>query len=525
MSIGEASLTRRQFLTRSVRLAAGAGLGLSALGLAACGADSGSSDSAWRDLANRISGPVLRPGDPGFAAIALPNNLRYASIVPQGIARCASATDVAQAILWSQQNNIALVTRTGGHSYAGFSTTQGLMIDMTLINQARFASSSGIVTIGGGIRNVDLYPALQAANATITHGRCTGVGGAGFLLGGGIGFNMRRYGLGCDRVLSSELVTANGQILTLSATENPDLFWACRGGGGGNFGINTSFSLQTVAADELLTVFRIIWSGQSDVIYAALVDALQVAPPTMGNRVAATAVTTAQLAAGQDVTITLLGQLAGTPDDLASILASVYRVAAPVSADIQQLGYWDAQLNFLNEPGPPDRYQERSAFFPEAPSSRAIEAAFSFLRAWPGTSETASFVLFQTGAQVNAVAPDATAFVHRDSDWLMTLALHWGANDSAATVQSNLDWQAAFYRTMRNFSSGAFINFPDPSLSTWQQDYYGANLPRLESIKARIDPLQLFNFPQSIPPAGVVESHTNVRAPRYASAGHFARAA
>src|SRR5208282_5969087 len=286
LSMSDVSLTRRQFLAKSARLAAGAGLGLSALGLTGCGGGSSSSsnNSAWRELAHRISGPVLRPGDHGFRATALPNNLRYASILPQGIAKCSSATDVAQAILWSQQNDIGLITRSGGHSYAGFSTTRGLMIDMTLINQTQFAPSSGIVTIGGGIRNVDLYSALQTADATITHGRCTGVGAAGFLLGGGIGFNMRRYGLGCDQVLSSELVTANGQILTLSAAENPDLFWACGGGGGGHFGINTSFSLQTMPADDLVTVFEIIWSGQSDAIYAALVDALQDAPPTMGNR-------------------------------------------------------------------------------------------------------------------------------------------------------------------------------------------------------------------------------------------------
>jgi len=243
LSVSDVSLTRRQFLAKSARLAAGAGFGLSALGMTSCGggsssaSTSSSNNSAWRELARRISGPVLRPGDHGFKATALPNNLRYASILPQGIAKCISANDVAQAILWSQQNDIALITRSGGHSYAGFSTTHGLMIDMTLINQAQFAPSTGIVTIGGGIRNVDLYSALQSAEATITHCRCTGVGGARFLLGGRIGFNMRRYGLACDQVLSSELVTADGQILTLSATENPDLFWACQGGGGGNFGI------------------------------------------------------------------------------------------------------------------------------------------------------------------------------------------------------------------------------------------------------------------------------------------------
>ena len=225
--------------------------------------------------------------------------------------------------------------------------------------------------------------------------------------------------------------------------------------------------------------------------------------------------------------MTLLGQLAGTPAELADILAPVYQVAAPVSADIEQLPYWDAQLNFLDEPGPPDRYQERSSFFGAPPSSEAIAAAFSFLRTWPGTSEAASFVLFQTGAQVNAVAPAATAFVHRDSEWLMTLALSWGAHDSRPTVQSNLEWQANFYEAMRNFSGGAYVNFPDPSLTTWQQDYYGANLSRLESIKARVDPMQVFHFPQSIPPtASTMERRSNLREALYATARRaLARAA
>ena len=148
------------------------------------------------------------------------------------------------------------------------------------------------------------------------------------------------------------------------------------------------------------------------------------------------------------------------------------------------------------------------------------------MRAWPGTSESANFVLFQTGAQVNAVAPAATAFVHRDSDWLMTLALNWGAHDSRSIVQNNLEWQAGFYEAMRNFSSGAYVNFPDPSLTTWQQDYYGTNLSRLESIKAQVDPLQVFHFPQSIPPATTMVRRSNLREALSASARRvLARAA
>jgi hypothetical protein len=108
----------------------------------------------------------------------------------------------------------------------------------------------------------------------------------------------------------------------------------------------------------------------------------------------------------------------------------------------------------------------------------------------------------------------------------MTIALNWSARDSQSSVQGNLEWQAGFYEAMRNFSSGAYVNFPDPSLTTWQTDYYGANLSRLESIKAQVDPMQVFHFPQSIPPTSTVERRSNLREALYASARRaFARAA
>jgi hypothetical protein len=499
-----AAPSRRQFLIDSGKLALGVTLTTSVLGAAACG--SGSSPSpqvsaqAWKELARRISGPVLRPGDAGYLAVALPNNLRYASRLPAGIARCQTMEDVAQSILWARQHDIHLITRSGGHSYAGYSTTKGLMIDVSLMNQALYDPSTGIVTIAGGIRNSALYAALQQADAAITNGRCPTVGGAAFVLGGGIGFNMRRFGLACDSMVETEIVTAKGDILNASASENSDLFWACAGAGGGNFGINTSFKLQTFPTNDL-TVFNITWSSDPESVYSALVDALQEGPATLGTRLALNAVTSEQFAKGTDVTIVLLGQLVGTPAELAEILAPAYKVAVPSSATIQQMAYWPAQIDFLSTPGLPNRYQEKSGFFVGPPSSQAIDTAFSWARRWPGTSESAGMVLFQTGQQVNAVAPDATAFVHRNSDWLMTIVLDWGANDSQSTIEKNLDWQANFYVAMREFTTGAFVNFVDPTLKNWQQDYYGSNLSRLESIKTQVDPHQVFRFPESIRPS------------------------
>jgi hypothetical protein len=225
--------------------------------------------------------------------------------------------------------------------------------------------------------------------------------------------------------------------------------------------------------------------------------------------VALNAVTPAQLDAGSDVSVTLLGQLVGTPSELADILAPAYQVAQPQSSTIQAMSYWDAQITFLSEAGAPNRYQEKSAFFVGAPSSQAIDTAFSWCRRWPGTSQQAGMVLFQTGDQINTVAPDATAFVHRNSDWLMTIVVDWGGDDGHGVINRNLEWQSNFYAAMRDFTTGAYANFPDPTLKQWRQDYYGSNLTRLESIKNQIDPHQIFHFAQSIPPSTSSGSQTS----------------
>ena len=185
------SLSRRSFLTATAAAAISAGI-------AGCGellytrrtadARPGIGRRAWRELQERISGPVLRPWDEKFAWITLPNNLRYSGAIPQGVARCRNANDVAQSILWARERDLPLGARSGGHSYAGYSTTDGLMIETTLMCAAKYDGSTGMVTVEGGALNSAVYDALRTENVAITHGRCPSVGVAGFLLGGGLGF-------------------------------------------------------------------------------------------------------------------------------------------------------------------------------------------------------------------------------------------------------------------------------------------------------------------------------------------------
>src|SRR5262249_15068484 len=141
--------------------------------------------------------------------------------------------------------------------YAGYSTTPGLMIDLGGLRGVDFDPATRVATVGGGVINSTLYAALQRNGVTITHGRCPRVGVGGFFLGGGIGFNMRAHGLACDQLKATQIVTADGQVRTVDGSA--DLFWACRGGAGGNFGINTSFSVQTFDVPRQLTVFSLSW--------------------------------------------------------------------------------------------------------------------------------------------------------------------------------------------------------------------------------------------------------------------------
>ena len=245
------------------------------------------SEAAWRHLADTLSGPLLRSNNFDLRKFIKPYNLRYAAELPDAAALCRTAEDVASAIGWCRQNSFPFVVQSGGHSYAGFSMRRhGLTINLMLMREAVY--SNGTVKIGGGVRNQALYALLAERNLATTHGRCPTVGASGFLLGGGIGFNMRAYGIASDQLVASDIITADGKVRTITSDAGKpeaDLFWACRGGGGGNFGVNTSFTLTTFEARPV-TVFDLTWNGSEPKrIFTALMKALDAGPVGLGTRV------------------------------------------------------------------------------------------------------------------------------------------------------------------------------------------------------------------------------------------------
>ncbi len=454
----------------------------------------------WESLKRSVQGAVVRPGDGRFLALAQPQNLRYAgSDLPAGIALCHSARDVSTAIRWAREHGLPLVARNGGHSYAGYSRTSGLMIDLSPMSTVSFDRASGLLVAGGGARNRHVFAAGEQHGVAFTHGRCFDVGIAGLALGGGVGFDMQMHQLTCDHLVATEIVTADGAIHERSVTNDPDgLFWACRGGGGGNFGINTAMTFSTFPVSHM-TVFRVVWNiSEPENLLEALLAALERAPVTLGSKVAIIA----PQRNGEPVEIELLGQMAAPSRELLAILAPVLAVAKPATRSIFEKPYWEAE-RWLSEPGGAMYYNERSRFFNQPFDHRAVATVLDFLRACPATTARhgteAQFKVFQTGGRINEVPSHETAFVHRSSTWLSSIEVHWQSTTPAKSARALLDWQSSFYAAIVPLASGgAYQNFIDPDLRDWRTAYYGQNLPRLSAIKATVDPDGIFAFPEAI---------------------------
>ena len=235
--------------------------GAKAGGAGASGGATGSSPRAsgppaaadWTALGRDLSGLLVRPGESGYTTARELFDPRFDSLHPAGIAYCRNPHDVATCLAFAGRFGLPVAARCGGHSYAGWSSTSGLIVDVT--RMAGVNVSGTTATVGAGTRLIDFYSGLSAHGRAVPGGSCPTVGVSGLTLGGGVGVVARAYGLTCDNVSSLQIVTADGQVRTCDGSQNSDLFWACRGGGGGNFGVVTSFTYRTHPAGDIILFF------------------------------------------------------------------------------------------------------------------------------------------------------------------------------------------------------------------------------------------------------------------------------
>ncbi|MEU4546875.1 FAD-binding oxidoreductase [Nonomuraea dietziae] len=452
-------------------------------------------EAAWRALGRALSSGanLYRPHAGGYSRLADPWNLRYAGVRPAGIVACATPADVQAAVRWASAHGLPLAARSGGHNYAGYSTTPGLLISLRRMDQVRPRGRR--LLVGGGATNSDVYLA-RSSGLYFPGGRCPGVGVAGLALGGGLGFNDRKWGLTCDRMVSTELVLADGSLVRASGREHADLLWACRGGAGGNFGINTAFVFDAVeVAGQVATVFDLTFDVRRG---AALMERLQeiLQHDRTGD---------VDCRAGFSVSgtgpaaITLLGQYLGREETARRLLAPLLALS-PSRKFIEQRQFWAAQDYLMMKPERaamasaslvPDRWLPR----------QTVQAIVEAVTAWqPPAGATGYVTLFAMGGHIGGVTATETAFAHRGATFVIDIGAEWRPAASEQAVGRLRAQTRALYRRLRSElgTSAAYVNFPDPDLADWEQAYYGANYQRLVQVKRHYDPGGVFRYGQSV---------------------------
>ena len=477
----------------------------------------GPTPADWTALGHDLAGPLVRPGEAGYATDKLLFDPRFDGQHPAGIAYVKNAHDVSTCLAFVRKFGVPFAARSGGHSYAGWSGSSGLIIDVGNFRMGPVSGSTAVV--GAGTRLIDFYNGLASHGRAVPGGSCPTVGIAGLTLGGGIGVTARAYGLTCDALESVQVVTANGAVLTATADpgHDNDLFWACQGGGGGNFGVVTSFTFRTQPAPRPC-LFSMSWPwSQAARVVAAWQSWAPHAPDALWSNL--------HLAArpgGSTPTITVGGTYLGSAADAAKLIDQLWAKAGKpphwslsnpqsflsamlVEAGCSTIGYQACHLPWYASGGKLSRQPQfaKSDFFTTPLSTSGINtllAGIVALQRVHGAAGGVGGIAFDAlGGAVNRVKPGATAFVHRNALFGAQYTTDWTNGAGSAGINNQHTWLRKYWASMRPYASGqAYQNYIDPDLTNWRQAYYGGNYARLVAIKKKYDPTRLFTFPQAI---------------------------
>ncbi len=469
----------------------------------------GSAGSAakWPALEAGLRGVLLRPEQAAYEQARLLVNQRFDGIRPQAIAYPADVHDVVECVDFARTSRVPLALRSGGHSYAGYSTGPGLVVDVSSLNST--AVGGGYARFGAGVKGQQAHLALAAAGAGLPLGRCPTIGLAGVTLGGGLSAFTRAWGLACDHLREVEIVTADGRVRRVRADSpypDGDLFWALCGGGGGNFGAVTALEFATEDIRDLsCTRFLAGWPSAAT---AAVLRGWSVwnADPSTPRTVtcAFEQLSDSGLPSRPTVTGTFIGPPGALEPVLDRLAAAVglpeaERVLVPCDytraaseADRWGGGTLGPRVAFAAK-----SHIVREPLSPAAASDMA--AALERLHRFTAVGGAGGLLIDALGGAVGDRPPGATAFPHRAAVGVVQYHSYWHQFTDPAHVDARIEWLRDTHTTLQtHLGTGGYTNGMDPELTDWQTAYHGENYPRMQRVKAACDPDHLFTFPQAV---------------------------
>jgi FAD/FMN-containing dehydrogenase len=455
------------------------------------------------DLDSRVQGRLLVAGDQGWnEAVAIWNGM--AARLPALVLQPTSAHDVAAAVSFAREHGLLVSVKGGGHNIAGTAIAEdGLVLDMSGLREVAVDPDARLAQVGPGCLLGEVDQATQAHGLATVLGFVSETGVAGLTLGGGWGYLARRFGFTVDNLAEVEIVTADGQIQTANRDENPELFWALRGGGG-NFGVVTRFSFRLHQVGPMITGGLIIWSAERAAeVLAAYRDLTESAPRELTAaaivRLAPPAPFLPQAWHGKPIAGIQVCH-SGTNAD--ADLAPVRALGNPI-VDLVTPKPYVAMQSMLNamEPKWLHRYW-KAEFFPGLSSEFLDAFRESGLRV---TSPLSQSVIFHLAGALNDHEDDDGAVGNRDAHYIGGFNATW---PPGAPSDPHVAWARAGWARTRPFSTGGnYVNFQlAEDDSTRTADAYGKNYQRLQRVKATYDPDNLFRVNRNIPPAGIESS-------------------
>jgi FAD/FMN-containing dehydrogenase len=418
---------------------------------------------------------------------------------PGAVVRCHGASDVIRAVRFARDNGLLVAVRGGGHNIAGNAVCEGgLLIDLSPMRSVRVDPTKRTARVEPGVTLGEFDKEAQAFGLATPLGINSTTGVAGLTLGGGFGWLSRKFGFTVDNLISADVVTADGELVQASAAENPDLFWAIRGGGG-NFGVVTSFEFKLhpvgpeitaglivhpfARARELLAGYREVAAAAPDELTVWVV--LRKAPPlpflpaeVHGNEILIFAVC-----------------YTGEPANAENALAPLRALGEPIAdvIGVQPYAAWQTAFDPLLTPGAFNYWKSHNF-------TTLSDGLLDTLVDYVGTLPTAECEIFigQVGGASNRIGADATAYPHRDANFVMNVHTRWRDRGDEPTA---IKWAREFFAaTAPHATGGVYVNFMPEDETERIPGAYGANYVRLAALKAKYDPGNLFRLNQNVQP-------------------------
>jgi FAD/FMN-containing dehydrogenase len=438
----------------------------------------------WRALADGLDGSVDLPGTASYEQARRLFSPRFDHVLPPAIVQCASPADVVEAVRFAVRTGQPIVPRGGGHSYVGASTTTaGLVLDVRPLKGVGYDAPTRTATIGGGTSLLDVYTGLGAHGVSIPSGTCGSVGISGLTSGGGIGGAASAYGLTCDNVVAADVVTADGRYRTVDTDREPDLFWALRGGGGGQFGVVTSWRIRTHPAGNTGTFQLTFPWTDAAAVATGWQNRIAVAPDNSWS----SCQFTADRAGALSVRVAGFVLDADAGAEVTAMTAAIGRTPTgtvvenkPHTQILKERAAGAARATHLIG----------SDIFRQPLPAAGITALIGAVQARAASRRPGLAKLKRMTGAPGRVAADATAFPWHGATSMLQWLVEPPATDPAS-VADGYTWIASGHRAVAPWSSGRYVNYLEPGPSDPAR-YHGAHLERLRLVRATADPDRLF---------------------------------